>query len=176
METLVGQTLLIRNCEIKVIRRSATKERSSGQDYKKRDLVYAVKHDGRHKARLVAGGHLTETPVDSVYSSVVSLRGIRIITFISELNGCDTEHRYFLCLPRVIHPRESVHCCWSRIRRARRTLSSLSRRYMAYDPPDYDGHKDSLTYYAIWDSSYLKEQGHLDARLRRPLRVHSCVR
>jgi hypothetical protein len=25
-------------------------------------LIYAVKHDGRHKARLVAGGHLTETP------------------------------------------------------------------------------------------------------------------
>ena len=29
-------------------------------------LVYACKHDGRHKARLVAGGHLTETPIDSV--------------------------------------------------------------------------------------------------------------
>jgi hypothetical protein len=29
---------------------------------------------------------------------------------------------------------------------------------MAYDPPDYDGHKDSLTYYAIWDSSYLKDK------------------
>jgi hypothetical protein len=31
-------------------------------------FVYAVKHDGRHKARLVAGGHLTEIPVESVYS------------------------------------------------------------------------------------------------------------
>jgi hypothetical protein len=49
-------------------------------------MVYAVKHDGRHKARLVAGGHLTETPVDSVYSSVVSLRGIRILAFLGELN------------------------------------------------------------------------------------------
>jgi len=39
-------------------------------------MVYAVKHDGRHKARLVARGHLTETPINSVYSSVVSLRGI----------------------------------------------------------------------------------------------------
>ena len=51
-------------------------------------FVYAVKHDGRHKARLVAGGHLTDTPVDSVYSSVVSLRGIRLLTFIAELNKC----------------------------------------------------------------------------------------
>jgi len=53
-------------------------------------FVYAVKHDGRHKARLVAGGHLTDTPIDSVYSSVVPLRGIRILTFIAELNGMDT--------------------------------------------------------------------------------------
>jgi Reverse transcriptase (RNA-dependent DNA polymerase) len=50
-------------------------------------MVYAVKHDGRHKARYVAGGHLTETPVDSVYSSVVSLRGIRLLVFIAQLNG-----------------------------------------------------------------------------------------
>ena len=38
-------------------------------------LVYAVKHDGRHKARLVADGHLTDVPLESVYSGVVSLRG-----------------------------------------------------------------------------------------------------
>jgi hypothetical protein len=49
-------------------------------------MVYAVKHDGRHKARLVAGGHLTDTPVDSVYSSVVSLKGVRMTIFVAELN------------------------------------------------------------------------------------------
>ena len=32
-------------------------------------FVFDVKHDGRHKARLVADGHLTDIPVDSVYSS-----------------------------------------------------------------------------------------------------------
>jgi hypothetical protein len=52
-------------------------------------LVYAVKHDGRHKAPLVAGGHLTDTPIDSVYSSVVSLRGTRLLTFIAEHNDCE---------------------------------------------------------------------------------------
>ena len=30
-------------------------------------LVFDVKHDGRHKARLVADGHLTSLPVESVY-------------------------------------------------------------------------------------------------------------
>lgn len=61
-------------------------------DYKKIKVhfVYDVKHDGRHKARLVAGGHLTDTPVDSVYSSVVSLRGLRLTLFLAELNQLET--------------------------------------------------------------------------------------
>ena len=50
-------------------------------------FVYNVKHDGRYKARLIAGGHLTEVPFYSVTSSVVSLRGLRIAIFIAELNG-----------------------------------------------------------------------------------------
>ena len=32
------------------------------------NLIFAVKHDGRHKARLVAGGHLTPDPIESIYS------------------------------------------------------------------------------------------------------------
>jgi hypothetical protein len=36
-------------------------------------LVYDVKHDGKHKVRLVADGHLTDIPLDSVYLGVVSL-------------------------------------------------------------------------------------------------------
>ena len=49
-------------------------------------LVFDVKHDGRHKARLVADGHLTDIPLDSVYSGVVSLRGFRLVLFLAELN------------------------------------------------------------------------------------------
>jgi Reverse transcriptase (RNA-dependent DNA polymerase) len=50
-------------------------------------LVFDVKHDGRHKARLVADGHLTNVPIDSVYLGVVSLRGFRLVLFLAELNG-----------------------------------------------------------------------------------------
>ena len=50
-------------------------------------FIYAVKHDLRHKARLVAGGHMTEPPLDSVYSGVVSLRSLRLALLIGELNG-----------------------------------------------------------------------------------------
>ena len=62
-------------------------------------FVFAVKHDGRHKARLVADGHLTDTPLDSVYSGVVSLRSLRIVIFLAELNdlelyGADVSNAY----------------------------------------------------------------------------------
>ena len=50
-------------------------------------FVFDVKHDGRHKARLVADGHLTDIPLESVYSGVVSLRGFRLVLFLGELNG-----------------------------------------------------------------------------------------
>jgi hypothetical protein len=35
-------------------------------------IIYDVKHDGWHKARLVAGGHPTDPNTESVYSGVVS--------------------------------------------------------------------------------------------------------
>jgi hypothetical protein len=38
---------------------------------------------------MVVDGHLTDIPLESVYSCVVSLRGLRIITFLAELNGLD---------------------------------------------------------------------------------------
>ena len=52
-------------------------------------MVYAVKHDGRHKARLVANGNMTGPITEPNYSGVVSLRSIRMIAFIAELNGLD---------------------------------------------------------------------------------------
>ena len=42
-------------------------------------FVYAVKHDGKFKARLVADGHLTKEPV-------VSLRSLRMVVYLSQLN------------------------------------------------------------------------------------------
>ena len=35
----------------------------------------------------MAGGHLTETPAESVYSGVVSLRSVRLVVFLAELNN-----------------------------------------------------------------------------------------
>jgi hypothetical protein len=50
-------------------------------------LVIDVKHDLRHKACLVAGGHLTDPPKDSVSSDVVSLQSLRLVALFTEFNG-----------------------------------------------------------------------------------------
>ena len=63
--------------------------------------IFDVKHNGRHRAQVVADGHLTEVPAESVYSGVVSLRALQACIFISELNdmpawGTDISSAY-LC-------------------------------------------------------------------------------
>ena len=50
-------------------------------------IVFDVKHDGRHKARQVAGGHVTDPGTAEVYSSVVSPEGVCEIIFIANQNG-----------------------------------------------------------------------------------------
>ena len=62
-------------------------------------LVFAVKFDGRHKARLVADGHLTPDPIENIYSGVVYLRNLRLLIFLGKLNclelwGADIGNAY----------------------------------------------------------------------------------
>ena len=52
-------------------------------------LVFAVKFDGRHKARLVADGHLTPELIENIYSGVVSLRNLRLVIFLGKLNNLE---------------------------------------------------------------------------------------
>ena len=92
-------------------------------------IVFDVKHDLRHKARLIASGHMTEVPKDSTYLLVASLRSIRIVTFIPELNQLDLCVQEILeMLTASIHKRESVLHCWTRVFRVwtTRTPSNYS--------------------------------------------------
>ncbi len=62
-------------------------------------LIFAVKASGKFKARLVADGHLTPEPVESIYSGVVSLRNLRLVIFLGKLNeleiwGADIGNAY----------------------------------------------------------------------------------
>ena len=48
-----------------------------------------MKSNGRHKARLVADGSLTPEPAENIYSGVVSLRHLRLVIFLGELNNLE---------------------------------------------------------------------------------------
>ena len=55
-------------------------------------LIYEIKLDGFHrKARLVAGGHMTEAPVVMMYASVVSRETVRIALTIAALNDLEVK-------------------------------------------------------------------------------------
>ena len=51
--------------------------------------MFAVKFDGKHKARLVADGHLYPEPIENIYFGVASLRNIRLVIFLGKLNHLD---------------------------------------------------------------------------------------
>ena len=53
-----------------------------------------MKHVGRLTARLVADGHKTETPLESVYAGVISPTGLRIVLFLEELKQLETWGTY----------------------------------------------------------------------------------
>ncbi len=50
-------------------------------------MVFDVKQSLQRKARLVARGDKTNPPRESVYSGVASMRSLRIVCFLAELNG-----------------------------------------------------------------------------------------
>ena len=65
-------------------------------------MIFDVKfgENFRRKARLVAGGHMTDTPNTLTYSSVVSRDSVRIALTIAALNelsvmACDIQNAYF---------------------------------------------------------------------------------
>ena len=48
-------------------------------------FVFDVKADGKRKGRLVACGDMTPEPKEAMYSSVASLRSLRILVFLAQL-------------------------------------------------------------------------------------------
>jgi hypothetical protein len=50
-------------------------------------MVFDVKYDLRHKARLVACGNWTVNDKEDIYSGVVRMDTVRIVFFLRELYG-----------------------------------------------------------------------------------------
>jgi hypothetical protein len=62
-------------------------------------MIFDIKMDFTRKARFVAGGHLTDPPKETVYSSVVTRESVRIFFLICALNdlnvlSCDVQNAY----------------------------------------------------------------------------------
>jgi len=53
-------------------------------------LASEVKHDSCHAAKLRTNGNLTKAPMDSACSGVVSLKSLRTVMFLAELNGLES--------------------------------------------------------------------------------------
>jgi hypothetical protein len=60
-----------------------------GENKIRTHFIFAVKHDLRHKGRMVTDSHLTEATHEGAYSGVVSLRSMKICILLAELNGSD---------------------------------------------------------------------------------------
>ena len=74
-----------------------------GYKFVKCHMIFDVKmgENFRRKARMVAGGHMTESPSSLTYSSVVSRDSVRIALTITALNGlstrsCDIQNAYLI--------------------------------------------------------------------------------
>jgi hypothetical protein len=52
-------------------------------------MIFDVKMDLTRKARLVANGHETEVPTESMYSTIVTRDSIRLVFMLAALNGLD---------------------------------------------------------------------------------------
>ena len=50
-------------------------------------MIFAVNFNGRDKAGLVADGSLIQDPMENIYSGVVSLKHLKLVIFIRQLNN-----------------------------------------------------------------------------------------
>ena len=121
-------------------------------------FVFDVKHCGKFKARLVADGHLTKEPMETVYSGVVSIRNLRLTMFLAELNnlelwGADVGNAYLQALTR-----EKLYIVGGpEFEELQDMFLSCTKHFMVQDQEEHVGMINSLTYSITWVSS-LQEQ------------------
>jgi hypothetical protein len=76
-------------------------------------MVFDVKYDLRHKARLVAGGNWTVNDKEDIFSGVVRMDTVRIGFFLGELYGpscCARDIRKCLLIWKY---KKSLNNCFS---------------------------------------------------------------
>jgi hypothetical protein len=83
---------LAQHCKYKTYKDLGKGEAKPGPAYQRINVhfVFDVKQSFKYKAQLVAGGHKTAPPKDSVYSGDVSLWSICLALLTGEINGLET--------------------------------------------------------------------------------------
>ena len=72
-------------------------------------LVFDVKHDGRHKARYVMNGSVTEPSEGDVFSPVVGMENIKILLFIAVYNNLQVRMADVTCAYLQADTREKIY-------------------------------------------------------------------
>ena len=127
-----------------------------GHEYKKIKvrLVFDVKADGKRKGRLVACGDMTPEHEEAVYSSVATLCSLRIIIFLTELNGLtlmqgDIRNAYF----KLILKKRFTLLLDLNLDTRLGTTSSLTRHCMVYIPVVSVFMRNCQVFYMVSDLS-----------------------
>ena len=124
-----------------------------------------------------SGGHLTNIPTESVYSSVVSLQGIRLLVFLAELNGLQAWATDILSACLQAKMKEKLYViAGSEFGDLEDTPCLCTRHFTAYAPRGFDGMNGWQTAFETWDFAHAGRTGHLDVRPRPTLGVHQDIR
>ena len=121
-------------------------------------FVFDVEHCGKFKARFVADGHLTNGPMETVYSGVVSIRNLRLAMFLAELNdlelwGADAGNAYIQALTR-----EKLYIVVGMsLKHYKDMFLSCTKHSMVQDQEEHVGMTNSLTYFMTWVSNLQKQ-------------------
>ena len=121
-------------------------------------FVFDVKHCGKFKARLVADGHLTKEPMETVYSGVVSIRNLRLALFLAELITWNYGEQ-MLEMHTSKHSQGRNFTLWVglNLKNYKDMFLSCTKHFMVQDQEEHVGIINSLTYSITWVSS-LQEQ------------------
>ena len=117
-----------------------------------------MKYNGRHKARLVADCSLTPEPAENIYFGVVSLRHLRLVIFLGELNnlelwGADIGNAYL-----EAQTQENLFIIGGAEFEELQSLSLFSTRlFNVSNQVVKDGQKNSMTSSWTWDSRLPKQ-------------------
>ena len=76
-------------------------------------MVFDIKPDLTRKARFVAGGHWTDLPKQTSYSTVVSRDSVRIMFLIAALNNIDIYSGHWECISQCSYQGTCPYYSWS---------------------------------------------------------------